>query len=363
MAITLALLALASSSLAVPTEGLQCREVTFVVSASAQNRNISNVDFTNLDALTAALQANNFQRFDVSGKQQIAGWYCEPTLRSLSVDKLQILLGSITTNREVWTAQGGTALCSPNSQAYKPEIYSWTRYANELGVALYHALVEQIKSGPLSGSSPLPRTFQHLAFVGLSYGSVIGNLIAQAHPEDFEELILTGFSKSVLPSLPGVAAQGAKPAKDVDPERFGNLPAGYLASPVEQTRTNSFFGDPAIVDFEPENAHLFFTRKDVVSTGQFVSTYVDIVEAPMYRGRVLVLTGEQDQAFCGPGSSAINPQPSCGGLLAETGSLFPNAKYSWKSIPRSGHALILHKSARKTLQVAHDFLAGKSFEY
>ncbi|KXS94005.1 hypothetical protein AC579_7516 [Pseudocercospora musae] len=358
MAITLALLALASSSLAVPTEGLQCREVTFVVSASAQNRNLSNVDFANLDALTAALQANNFQCFDVSGEQQIAGWYCEPTLRSLSIDKLQVLLGSITTNREVWTAQGGTALNSPSLKAYKPEIYSWTRYANELGVALYHALVEQIKSGPL-GSSPLPRTFPHLAFVGLSYGSVIGNLMAQAHPEDFEELILTGFSKSVLPSLPGVAAQGAKAAKDVDPERFENFPSGYLTSPVEQTRTNSFFGDPNVVDFESENAHLFFNRKDVVSTGQFVSTYVDIVEAPMYGGRVLVLTGEQDQAFCGPGSSAINPQPSCGNLLAETGSLFPNAEYNWKSIPRSGHALILHKSARETLRVAHDFLAGK----
>ncbi|EME86882.1 uncharacterized protein MYCFIDRAFT_124382, partial [Pseudocercospora fijiensis CIRAD86] len=320
----------------------------------------------------------------VSGKQQIAGWYCEPTLRSLSVDKLQILLGAITTNREVWTGQGGTALHAPELRAYKPETYSWTRYANERGyatltldhlgngksshpdpmnvvqspyeVALYHALVEQIKCGPLSGSSPLPRTFHHLAFVGLSYGSVIGNLIAQGYPDDFEDLILTGFSKSVLPSLPGVAAQGAKPAKEVDPERSGNLPAGYLMSPVEQTRTNSFFGDPKEVDFEPENAHLFFTRKDVVSAGQFVSTYIDIVEAPMYRGRVLILTGEQDQAFCGPGSSAINPQPSCGGLLAETGSLFPNAQYSWKSVPRSGHALILHKSARETLQVAHDFL-------
>lgn len=173
--------------------------------------------------------------------------------------------------------------------------------------------------------------------------------------------MLTGFSKSVLPSLPGVVAQDPEPGAVVWPTRFGNLPADYLTSPNETTRTNSFFGDPSVVDFDPENAHLFFTREDVVSVGQFISTYVGIVQASQYEGRVLVLTGENDQAFCGPGSSAINPDTMCGPLLEETGTLFPNAEYNWYSVPRSGHALILHSSAPITLGVAHEFLAGGRF--
>jgi pimeloyl-ACP methyl ester carboxylesterase len=223
-------------------------------------------------------------------------------------------------------------------------------------VELYHDLVHQIKEGGV-----LPRRFQQITYVGNSYGSVTGNLIGQAYPEDFDELILTGFSKTILPSLPGVAAQGAKPAKDVDPEKFGSLPEGYLTTPDQQTRTNSFFGDPSLVDFEPLVAQLFFERKDVVSAGQFVSTYVDIVEAPRYKGRVLVMTGERDQAVCGKGSSALDPDAKCGTLLAETGSLFPNAEYNYQSIPRAGHALILHKSSQQSFYIAHEFLAGKKF--
>ena len=52
---------------------------------------ISNIDFTNLDALTQALSADNFERIEVSGTQNIAGWYCEATKRDLKIDKLQIL--------------------------------------------------------------------------------------------------------------------------------------------------------------------------------------------------------------------------------------------------------------------------------
>ncbi|KAI5357649.1 putative alpha/beta hydrolase-1 [Septoria linicola] len=386
IAVLFVLLALLTRSFARVTEYPACKEVTFTVSGTAQNRNISSLDFTDLEALTAAFKANDFPTFEVSSSQEIAGWYCEPSHRVGSIDKLQILNGPITTNREYWTALGGTGLNFPPLDAYQPETYSWVEYARREGYAtltidhlgtgksshpdpaevaqgpyeteLYHDLAQQIKTGE---GSPLPRTFEHLVYVGCSYGSELGNLLAQAYPDDFGEMILTGWSRSVLPSLPGVAALGAMPASQVDAERFGDLAPGYLTTPNETTRTESFFGDPNVVDFEPEMAQLFFERKDVVSSGQFVSAYVDIIPAPAYRGRVLVLTGEQDQAFCGLGSSATQPEASCGNLLAETGELFPKAEYNWQSIPRAGHALILHKSAQQTLQVAHEFLSGKYF--
>ena len=86
-----------------------------------------------------------------------------------------------------------------------------------------------------------------------------------------------------------------------------------------------------------------------------------INEAPAYRGRVLVLTGEQDQAFCGPGSPVLGPA-ECGSLLRDTGALFPNADYNWHSVNATGHSINYHYSAQAAFGVAHQFLAGQSFE-
>ncbi|EME43914.1 hypothetical protein DOTSEDRAFT_24031 [Dothistroma septosporum NZE10] len=361
-----------------------CRGVSFNVSGSAMNRDLSDLDMSDLDALMGRLNSDNFTQISVSGDQQLAGWYCPPVVSHGNNDKLQILLPAITTNRELWTGLGGTDL-QPVEGSYQPQTYSWVQYMigkgytvlamDNLGtgesskpdptkdvqapyeVELYHSLATQLRSG----GSKLGKSFKHLILVGNSYGSELGTLLAKRHPQDFDEMILTGFSKSVLGSLKGVAALDAMPAQKVDPSRFRDLDPGYLTSPNETTRTYSFFGDPKYVDFDPEVARRFFTRKDVVSVGQFISAYINPVSAPGYRGRVMVVTGEQDQAFCGPGSSAFNPDPRCGHLLRGTGKLFPQAEYNWKSIPKSGHALILQGSAPETLKTAERFLAGDRF--
>lgn len=227
-----------------------------------------------------------------------------------------------------------------------------TRYA------LYHDLAQQIRKGT-TGS--LGCKFSTLIYIGNSYGSVTGNNLAALYPGDFDAFVLTGFSKSLLPSLPGIALQNVMPASTVWPVRYANLSGAYLTSPNASTRTDSFFGDPKFVDFDSIVAKLYWEREDVVSTGQFVSTYADITLAPMYEGRVLVITGEQDQAFCGPGSSKLG-QAKCGRLLEETRSLFPNAEYNYKSIERTGHAIFLHRSVRKTFHFINQFLEGGRLE-
>lgn len=126
------------SALPAPTDAdlkLACKEVTFTVSGTAQNRNISSVDFTNLEALTTSLTNNNFPTFEESGSQEIATWYCEPSRLSLEIDALQILNGPITTNREYWTALGGTALASLPNEPYNVDLYSWVDYARKEGYA------------------------------------------------------------------------------------------------------------------------------------------------------------------------------------------------------------------------------------
>ncbi|KAF2764662.1 hypothetical protein EJ03DRAFT_281615 [Teratosphaeria nubilosa] len=350
------------------------------------NRNITGLDFGNVTTLETAFAADCFPRIPVSGSQVIAGWYCEPACVNANNTKLQFFLGGITTNREYWTAQGGTPLVNPPNPPYDPALYSWVDYANNLGyptlaldhlgtgrsshpdpilvtqqpyeMALYHDLVTQIKTGT---TGQLPRTYSDLTYIGNSYGSVIGDAMAGEYPADFTHVILTGFTKTVLPSLRGVAMQAPLPAATVWPARFAGLAPGYVTSSVEQARTNSFFGSHQYVDFDSEVAQLFYAREDVVSLGQFVSTYVGIVASPQYTGRVLVITGEQDEAFCGPGSSALEPNPRCGTLLASTGSLFTNADYNYHSVPRTGHSSLLHLTAQTTLKAAHQFLAGSKF--
>lgn len=167
---------------------------------------------------------------------------------------------------------------------------------------LYHDLAQQARAGT---TGQLPRRFPYLIYVGNSYGSELGTVSASKHPGDFDTYVLTSFSKSVLPSFIGVSLQTPLPAAIADPARFGHLPPGYVTSSIEQARTNSFFGSHNDVDFEKLGAHFFFTRRDIVSLGQFLSTYILPTTASTYTGRVLVLTGEQDQAFCGPGSSAL----------------------------------------------------------
>ena len=103
----------------------------------------------------------------------------------------------------------------------------------------------QIRRG-LTKQIPIP--YKTLIWVGNSYGSQLGAGSAQASPNDWQAFVLTGYSKTVLPSLPGIQLQNPQPASTVWPDRFGDLPVGYLTSPEEETRTNSFFGSHEYVD-------------------------------------------------------------------------------------------------------------------
>ncbi|KAF2134760.1 hypothetical protein P153DRAFT_329420 [Dothidotthia symphoricarpi CBS 119687] len=359
-----------------------CTAVVFTVSGTAQNRNISaSIPLGTLDGLVNAF--NNATLFEVSGTQTLAGTFCKPSVINANNQKLQMLFGSITANRDGWDAEGGVGTDFPE---YQPERYSWVRYMNNKGyptlamdrlgtgrsahpdpilvvqapyeIALYNSLARQVRAGT---TGQLPRAYNFLIYIGNSYGSNMGTGTAGADPTAYDEYVLTGYSKNVQQDFLGISLVLPLPAALVDPARFGSLPAGYLTSSSQTGRTNSFFGSKAQVDFDDTLAQLFFQRKDVVTIGQFVTLYALYYSAPEYTGRVLVLTGEQDQAYCGPGSPVIGPA-GCGSLLQETGTLFPKAQYNWKSVDRVGHGIQLHIRSQTVYDIAQRFLAGESFQ-
>ncbi|KAF2763231.1 alpha/beta-hydrolase [Pseudovirgaria hyperparasitica] len=365
------------------TRHANCKAVSFKVSGSAYNRDFSQLSLADPTTIIEAGEADILPKILTNGTETIGGYYCEPTVKNANNGKLQVFVGSIGTTRDMWSGLGGTNLGVP---AYQPEKYSWIDYANKQGYPtlatdlpgdgtssrsepilinqgpytydLIHDLAVQLRAGT---TSQLPHPFTTLIFVGNSYGSVIGNNIAALYPSDFDAFVLTGFSKRIDLSLPGALLTAPVPGALFNPAKYATYDPAYVVTPIEATRTGSFFGAPDQVDFDPVMAKKWYTTQDVIALGQLFSIYVQgITAAPGYKGRVLVLTGEQDQIFCGFGNPALGVA-ACGSLLEETKELFPAAEYSYQSVPRSGHTLILHDSAQKTLDYAHRFLAGARF--
>ncbi|KAF5714095.1 alpha beta-hydrolase [Fusarium mundagurra] len=345
----------------------QCRQVSFEITASAHNRNITGIDLTSsLDSLVKFYHAAPV--IEVDGCQTLAGTYCEPSVDNDNNGKLQVFFGSITADRSGWDALRSPEFPDP----YKPDRYSWTEYANRKGyptltidrlgtgksshpdpvllvqapyeIALYIALAKHIRAGT---TGQLPQAYEHLIYIGNSYGSQLGAGIAGAEPTAFNEFILTGFSKNFQQDIGGVSLAVPLPAQAVDPVRS-----------VVPTR---FFGSKKQVDYENKVADLFFQRKDVVSVGQFVSIYAIEYAAPKFKGRLFVLNGEQDQAVCGSGSPVLGPA-KCTPITEDTGVLFPTADYHWKTVNRVGHAIQLHARSQIVLNIAHCFLEGKSYK-
>lgn len=126
----------------------QCKAVSLTVTGTAQNKNITGIPTTSLDALVTFFQSA--PAVTVTGPQTLAGTYCEPTVKNANNDKIEVLFGSITTDRGDWTALGGVGTDFP---AYNPEMYSWTQFANNKGYATL--ALDRLGTGKSSHPDPV----------------------------------------------------------------------------------------------------------------------------------------------------------------------------------------------------------------
>lgn len=55
-----------------------------------------------------------------------------------------------------------------------------------------------------AGSSPFPRKFSKIIFVGESLGSLVGNFVNVNYPNDLDATILAGFAKDWVTVIPGM---------------------------------------------------------------------------------------------------------------------------------------------------------------
>ncbi|KAL0260384.1 hypothetical protein SLS55_004070 [Diplodia seriata] len=366
--------------------GPTCSEVNLSVTITAENHAVPQylVDGLSGASLTAGGVegllngvGNELQLAVVNGTYNIAGLFCEPEAQVAGrSDSVQLLVHGIGNDRHYWT--GGVD---------EVERYSWIAHASQQGypvlaidrlgagasdrpdpvavvqkpvhVEIVHQVAQALRAGSVAG---IDRAFARVAYVGHSFGSLIGNTLAARYPDDVDAVLLTGYTSEIKQAIPGfLVTSGGAPAALVDPARFAALlpKPGYQLMSFESgvrglvfTNTPSEW-DAAVVKSEYRNRQTF-TLGEAVST-VFVNDVADDYTKP-----VLVLTGHKDQFFCALALPLLG-EGDCTGYGEKTARLFPNADYRFQEIANTGHALNFHYSSNETFAAAHDFLESAGF--
>ena len=362
-----------------------CKDIVIKVSASANL--VVAPDFGDLSAAGSLIAA--FSRIPQvlanatyarkSGEYNISGTFCEPTKKVPGRENhIQLLVHGATYTKEYWSTGAWSSYNSPE--------YSWTRYANEKGyytLALdrlgngqssrpdplqevqlpleadaIHQIIRKLREGALLSSSlsglQTDRKFTNIIYVGHSLGSIAGTIVAQNYPKDIETLVLTGYSADGSNAAILAVAEDYRPAHDIL-SRFSNLPEYYLTTSQEKGVTTAFYYG----SYDLAIAPLDFESRGTLAFGELFA--FGIVPTPNYQGNVLVVTGDHDQVFCGPG----NPStclPAEQSPVAKAAGLFPNAKsFSYFLGKNDGHDLNFHTNARDIFRQVHKYL--RKFHY
>lgn len=283
------------------------------------------------------------------GTYSIAATYCPPRGGDLPHENdVQLLVHGATYTKEYWMAGAWRA----------SRLYSWTQSANQAGfgtlavdrlgngqsdrpdpaqevqgpleVEILNAIAQKIKTGEITG------TPSNVIFVGHSTGAIIGTLLATKYPDSIDKLVLTGYTTDSSAIITNIIASDFRPAKDVEPARFADLPQGYITQSVQAGRTLLAYAGK----FDPAFPARDFATKDTIAAGSTLLFATAPAPIPGYKGPVFVLTGDKDQPFC------PDPNASCEPVIQATASQFPHASNFAYFIPKkTGHSLNFHFSA------------------
>jgi hypothetical protein len=202
------------------------------------------------------LQANSSQALEIAGGPvtisttfSIAAKLCYPktwSSSSASTKTIQFLTHGIGFNQSYWDFAEGYSFIDVAAKAGYP-----TFSHDRLGVGasdhpdpiqivqaptqveIIHELVSFLRSGKLADT-----TFENVVAVGHSFGSIQSVGVAARYPKDFDALVLTGFSTSADSLGLTFSDFNSAIARLNQPERFKDLPNGYLV--VDNAIGNQF---------------------------------------------------------------------------------------------------------------------------
>lgn len=368
-----------------------CQDFNVPITASAKNKRIFSPtdDLTTVDGVTSFLGSGAgvlgqlFDEIPQTATIPLSLRYCPPSPNANAPasrkNHVQLTLHGIPYNKNYWNG-----LNSPKGS----EPYDWVSYATSQGYPVLsvdnlgngnstthpdpiltvqqpletefiHKLILRLRAGTLAHG--IPKAIK-VIFVGHSYASVLGNALLSKYPKAVDAAILTGYSYTIANAVPGVLLDLLAPASTVYPERYGDLPPGYLTFASEKGKRNSYYA--ADGTFDPALAHFDYENQDVTTIGSIATFFAGLQKATAFTGDVFALTGKADALFCGLGSRALQ-QPNCGnqkgGIVERSGQFFPNAKYKFFLVPGASHATNLARLSRAGFKQAHAFLAGSGY--
>lgn len=374
------------------SSGPKCSDVVFSLNITSVNKAvpvglvsqalaiISNATLDVVQQLIDGIGAIVLGDVSITDTYNISGRFCEPeVIIAGRQNHIQFLVHGATYDKNYWS--GGEYPIG-----FKGDAYSWISYASKLGyptlsidrlgygnsshpdpvlavqagteVQIHHEIIQALRKTTIVGG----RKFSKVVYVGHSVGSVLGNYLAAVYPNAVDAMVLTGYSKYLSLSLAGILVTSLLAPAQLVADRFSTLDLGYLSMLSQAGRGALFFSedtrywDTSILPFD-------FAREDTITLGEAV-TILDSPIASNFTNPIMVITGHNDQAFCGLGLPELG-EVECGqgaaSQMSETQTLFPNADYHWKDIPHTGHNLNFHYSAQITFKEVHDFLASVWF--
>ncbi len=365
---------------------MKCQHLNIDVEASAVNRLFS----LNLNGLGVAesipnqlFEIENATTINVDGRYRVAARFCSP-LHDIPErrETLQILVHGITYTKDYWSG--------PSTQDIGPGSTnrSWVYYAAEQGYSvlavdrlcsgqsshpagilecqlpLEAAILEKIMQAARDGALPSVATkFRKIIYVGHSYGSLIGNWIAQSNPTAADQLHLTGFSERLLVGSPSILVGPVwLPASLLDSARFIGLDLGYLMATSREGTERVFFSDdmdPAVLDRQWET-------RGTVTIGEILTAMLGQGSAPEFKGDIFVVNGDEDALFCAsdPITAAKAKKGACEdrGVSKNVADSYPAARrFGYLNLPKIGHSLGVHKDASRAIAASHEFMAASGF--
>ena len=156
-------------------------------------------------------------------------------------------------------------------------------------VEMMHQVILQLRSGTLYPQ----RRWSTVVFAGFSIGGIVANSLAEKYPSDVDVIVLLGISWDLLWIYPAFLAGLQDAARNIDPARWGALPAFYQTHATLATREVAcFYGA-----YDRGALEADFANRDFDTLGAAVTFTFHLVAAPIFSGPVFMGIGESESCI------------------------------------------------------------------
>lgn len=170
----------------------------------------------------------------------------------------------------------------------------------------YHDAQFQVEAAVLNSLIAFAREYTNaskVALVGHSYGAYLSAKSAALLGPQIDALILTGFSGTLQYFAPFAAGVGLRVARLQNPQRWGDLQAGYLTSSDVYAETFAYFASPyfehRVAAWSYEVASEPFAVAELPTLLLATAAAAADIAYENITAATLVLQGRYDESACG----------------------------------------------------------------